>query len=58
MKQHPGVALEEATTTDQNIPLRDKDKRKTIDRIEENQRCKFRVDQLVEKAAMFIQSKR
>jgi len=41
-----------------SIPACDKGKRKIVDRMEEEQRCKFRVDPLVEQASMAIQHKR
>ena len=38
--------------------MHDKGKRKIVDGMEEEQRCKFRADPLVEKATMAIEAKR
>ena len=50
-------ALEEAVL-EVNIPVRDKGKRKIIDHMEEEQKCKFREDPLVEKETIAIEVKR
>ena len=48
----------ETTTTEGNILACDKSKRKIVDNTDVEQRCKFRVDPLVEKAYLEIKAKR
>ena len=50
-------ALEATTAAEVNTPVRDKRKRKIVDRMEEEQSCKFWENPLVEKASMAIEVK-
>lgn len=47
-----------AVVTEVNIPTRNKGKRKIVDDEEAEQRCKFKVDPLVQKVALSIEAKR
>jgi len=47
-----------ATTTEVNIPTRDKDNIKIVDSVEAEQRCKLRVDPFLQKLALVIGAKR
>ncbi len=46
-----------ATIAQVNISVHDKDKRKTVDNMEEEQSCKFLVDPLMQKVALAIEAK-
>lgn len=50
--------LEAVAPIEVNRPVRDKGKKKIVNRMEEEKRCKFQADPLVEKETMVIEAKR
>lgn len=56
--QRAPIAIVAVVAVEASIPARDKGKRNIVDCMEEEQRCKFRADSLVEKSSMAIEAKR